>query len=266
MPLAAAASPRDYRWPMVLARLQTYNENYDAAIAAYRTANDLRPDRVDLLIARGTLEERLLRFDDATATYTKVYELAYRDPRWMERVALLHARNGKKDQAVAALRKALVEGRPETPATYQRYAQALEAWSYLSEAREAAEKSVELAGDDLLTEHASVATTYANVMTRLRQHEAAFARLAALPNPDKGGRLENVLSSMGATAGRYFTPEEKLALAQFLAQFMDKQRLDQRMIVEDSFPILNAKRHKIRSPATITLRLQPIAFPPKFSH
>jgi len=58
---AAADSPKDYRWPMVTARLQTNFENFDAAIAAYAGAITIRPDRTDLYASRGALEERLMR-------------------------------------------------------------------------------------------------------------------------------------------------------------------------------------------------------------
>ena len=52
-------------------------EDFPAAIAEYRKAADVRPDRVDLFTARASLEERLLRFEDAAGTYAKLYELSY---------------------------------------------------------------------------------------------------------------------------------------------------------------------------------------------
>lgn len=217
---AVAGAPRDFRWPMVLARLETAAEHYPEAVAAYRKASESRPDRVDLLTARGGLEERLLRFDDAVGTYTKVYELSYRDPQWMERVALLQARSGRKEQAVAALRQALVEGRGETPEVFQRYAQSLERWNYLPEAREAIEKAVALAGPRLASDYVDVAATYATVLARLRLQEQALAKLLAAPNP--GYALDNALAAMGRTAARYYSPEEKLTFAQVL----DKQTAD----------------------------------------
>ena len=39
----AADSPRDYRWPMLLAQLETQFENFPAAIAAYAKAAAIRP-------------------------------------------------------------------------------------------------------------------------------------------------------------------------------------------------------------------------------
>ena len=107
---AAADSPKDYRWPMVLARLETHFENFDAAIAAYTRAIAVRPDRIDLYLGRGALEERLMRFAEAEQTYGKVWELSYRDPQWLDQVAELQVREGKTDAAVATLRKAYLDG------------------------------------------------------------------------------------------------------------------------------------------------------------
>ena len=174
-----ADSPKDYRWPMVLARLQAQFEDYPAAIDAYAKSSAIRPDRVDLRAARAALEERLLRFDDAAADYQKIYDLAYHDPQWMEKLAAVRARQGRTDDVVAALRKALVEGRPERPQNYFEVARRLEGWNMLPQAREFAEHGLEVAHDDLLADsrYASGVQLYARIMTRLRQQEPAYARL-----------------------------------------------------------------------------------------
>ena len=44
-----ADAPRDYRWPMVLARIETALEDFPAAISSYDAALKARPDRKDLL-------------------------------------------------------------------------------------------------------------------------------------------------------------------------------------------------------------------------
>src|SRR4029077_7321640 len=111
-------SPRDYRGPMVLAQIQTSLELYPKAIETYAKAIVIRPDRVDLRVARAGLEERLLSFDDAAADYERVYQLAYKDPKWMEKVAEVRGREGKADVAVAALKTALVDGTPENASKY----------------------------------------------------------------------------------------------------------------------------------------------------
>lgn len=240
---AVADSPKDFRWPMVLARLQTAFEDFPAAIEAYSKATQIRPDRMDLHTARAALEERLMRFDQALVSYGKIYELAYHDSQWMEKMAELHARRGETDAAVESLRKAMIEGRPERPQNFFAVARRLESWNLLPQAKQFAEKGMDLAGNDLFaeSEYSSGGQMYARVMTRLRAHEAAYTRLhTAWQAADvKGGGAEggeesepsqasqravsgyrSSLEELGSTAGRYFTPEEKASFSAFL----EKQR------------------------------------------
>ncbi len=219
---AATDSPRDYRWPMVLARIQTHLENFPAAIAAYEQAGVIRPERVDLYSARASLEERLMRFDQAAASYTRIYELTYRNPQWMERIAEIRARQREADAAVQAIRKAFIEGRPERPAIFFEAARKLESWNLLEQARLLAERGVELAGQDLLLDSDNLrgAQVYASIMTRLRQHETALKRLQALAreakDPEARQGFESVLRQMGDAVHRYFTPEERTGFATLL--------------------------------------------------
>jgi cellulose synthase operon protein C len=247
-----AQSPRDYRWSMVLARTQTNLENYPAAIATYAKSIALRPDRVDLYTARAGLEERLMRFDEAAADYEHIYELAYKDPQWMEKVSAVRARQGKTKEAVAALQAALIEGRPENAGNYFEVARRLETWGMLDQARSFAEQGVDEAGTDLLanSEHHAGARTYVRIMTRLRQQEQAYATLqkaladstATMPvlkeQVEKAGvtgltdarwrehrrlfrmatartGMTGSLEEMGSAANFYFTAEERLAFAHF---------------------------------------------------
>ena len=83
----ATEAPLDYRWPVVLGRIETVTEDFAAAIADYERAMKARPDRADVLEAKAGLEQRLMRFDDALASYARLYELAYRDPQWLIKVA-----------------------------------------------------------------------------------------------------------------------------------------------------------------------------------
>ena len=247
-----AQSPRDYRWPMVLAQIETGLEQYPAAIEAYAKAITVRPDRFDLRVARADLEERLMRFDDAAADYERVYQLAYKDPKWMEKVAEVRAREGKADDAVAALKTALVDGTPESAAKYFDVARRLESWGLLTQAQSFAEQGVSVAGADLLAsaENQSGARLYARIATRLRQQEKAYASLqnalaaASLALPvikeqlakegmaaitDKEWRertqqnrvrtaresMRVALSEMGTVVAAFFTPEEKVSFAKF---------------------------------------------------
>jgi cellulose synthase operon protein C len=245
-------SPRDYRWSMVLARMQTSLEDFPAAIGTYGKSIAIRPDRVDLRIARASLAERLMRFDDAVGDYERLYQLAYKDPKWMEKIAEVRARQGRTDDAVAALKTGLIDVGPERAGNYFEVARRLETWGMLAQARDFAEKGVNTAGGELLasTENHDGAKLYTRIMTRLRQQDRAYATLqgalssasSALPvikeQVAKQGiaavtdrewrqrtqqtRVENArngmraaLAEMGATVARYYTPEEKTSFAQF---------------------------------------------------
>jgi cellulose synthase operon protein C len=250
-------SPRDYRWAMVLARLQTQFEDYPAAIDAYTKSIAIRPDRVDLYTARADLLERLMRFDEAVADYSKRYDLSYHDQQWMKKVAEIRARQGKPDEAAKALRIALIDGRPVNPQNFFDAAQSLESWGLLAQAKDLAQQGVDAAGDDLLANAANRggAQLYVRIFTRLRQYRAAYARLQTAFNAaqspvtslsstvqqvDKQGLaavsdtewrireqklrseagnegIDACMKEMGGAVAEYFTPEETASFSQFLA-------------------------------------------------
>jgi tetratricopeptide (TPR) repeat protein len=218
----AADAPRDYRWPMLLAKLQTQVEDFPAAIAAYAKAAAIRPDRADFQIARGRLEERLMRFDDAVASYGRTYELTYRDPQWMEKIAELRARQGRVEDATKALRIALVEGRPARAENFFDGARRLERWAMPDAAKSFVDEGARLAGPAVLIERGR---TFVSVYTGLREATAALDRLmaawtdagAAAGAEGEESPLSTALSArldeMGDLVGQLFSPEEKVALA-----------------------------------------------------
>ena len=245
-------SPRDYRWSMVLARMQTSLEDFPAAIDTYGKSITIRPDRTDLRIARASLAERLMRFDDAVGDYDKLYQLAYKDPKWMEKIAEVRARQGRTEDAVAALKTGLIDPGPERASNYFEVARRLESWGMLAPARDFAERGVNTAGGELLAsmENHEGAKLYVRIMTRLRQQDKAYVTLqaglsaAASPLPvikeqvAKQGiaavtdqewrqrtqqtRIENArngmrdtLAEMGTTVAHYYTPEEKISFTKF---------------------------------------------------
>ncbi len=245
-------SPRDYRWSMVLARIQTSLEDFPGAIETYAKAIAIRPDRADLRIARAGLAERMMLFDEAIGEYDRVYQLAYKDPKWMEKIAEIRARQGKPDDAVAALKTALIDGRPEKAENSFEAARRLESWGLLTQARRFAEQGVASAGAELLasTNNHAGAKLYTRILTRLREQETAYTTLqnansgaaSSLPvikeqiakegiaaakdsewrQRQKEIRIENAregmhasLVEMGSVAARYFTPEEKVSFAEF---------------------------------------------------
>ena len=245
-------SPRDYRWSMALARMQSSLEDYPAAIDSYRKSIAIRPDRTDLHIARATLEERLLRFDDAASDYVHLYQLAYKDPKWMEKVAEVRARQGRSADAVAALKTALIDVGPERAGNYFEVARRLEDWGFLGPSKTFADQGISAAGDELLAspENHEGAKTYVRLMTRLREQDKAYAALQNAMNAasnslpvlkeqvakqgiagvsDKEWRehvlatrkqnarngMRSALTEMGSTVSRYFTPEQKVTFAAF---------------------------------------------------
>ena len=218
----AADSPKDFRWPMVVARIDAFFEDYPAAIASYSRARAIRPDSTDLLAAQAGLEERLTRFDDAIKSYSRLYELAYQNPVWMEKVAELWARQGRTDAAVAALRKALIEGRPEKPELYFAVAERLTNWNMLDQARQFAERAATLAGAAAVLEPPlqSGMITYVTILTRLRDYTTAYTRLREAAHAARNQKIEPnlapCLSAMGSVVKEYYTPEETTAFASFL--------------------------------------------------
>jgi Flp pilus assembly protein TadD len=252
------ASPRDARWSIVLARLETALEDYLPAIEAYGKAIRIRPEQKELHEARAGLEERLHKLDDAVTDYEQLYKLSYRDPQWMEKSAEARARQGRNDDAVKALTEAWINGRPVKADNYFRVASRLEQWGLLDEARKFAEQGADAAGADLLVDpgNQSGAVTYARIMARLRQNDAAFTRLAIARQraenvplttvaeqvvkqglvavTDEDWRKQRIaqrtaqakagfaqaLRSMAAVVGEFGTPEEK---AQFKPWLQAKQ-------------------------------------------
>ena len=246
-----AQSPRDVRWPVVLARLQADFEDYPAAVDSYGRAIRIRPDSADLLTARASLLERLMRFDDAAADYQKLYELQYKDPKWMEKLAELRARQAKPDAAIQALKLALIEGRPQQPQNYFSVAQRLEGWGMLPQARDFADQGMKLAGDTALSDpqNQSGAQLWTRILTRQRKQDEAWkwldttlasisksvdASLATIAPSSDENKLKrasemsrrdsarrgmaSALREMGATVDKYFVPEEREQFATYIAQ------------------------------------------------
>ena len=200
-----AGSPRDSRWMIVLARIETTLENYPAAADAYSKAIAIRPDRVDLYTARAELDEKLQRYDEAAADYDKLYQLTYKDPSWLQKEAETRLRQGKPEQAVVLIKSVLETGKKPKAADYFAAARQLESWNLLQPAQELAEKGIGLAGDDLLADYANQAgaAMYARILTRLRKPDAALAKMKeALAAADKlPGMVATLQHAEGAGTG-----------------------------------------------------------------
>ncbi|MEX2301625.1 MAG: hypothetical protein WD733_11845 [Bryobacterales bacterium] len=217
-----ADSPKDYRYHRVLAWVYRNLEQMPEAIEAFRRASAVRPEMAGLLDERAALEERLMRFDDALATYQQLYELRYQDPHWMEQIARIYARQQRHAEAVEAVERALISGRPERPENYVAAAERLEQWSYFDDAARFAARAIDLAGDRLLEDYRyqPALRLYGRLQAKLRQHEEAYQRLtSAMPaqaNDFSGELLGTALGEMASSVAKYFTPEEKTSFVAFL--------------------------------------------------
>jgi tetratricopeptide (TPR) repeat protein len=185
-------SPKDSRFAILLAQVETTFEDLPAAESAYSLAIAIRKDRVDLYTARADIEVRLSQSDPAqselaAADYERLYLLTYHDPSWMVRLAELRARQQRPADAVKALETAYITGHAKSAADYFTVANQLSQWNLLNQARTYAEQGVALAGDNLLTpsqtntypQPPSAAVTYARILTRLGHADQALATLTA---------------------------------------------------------------------------------------
>jgi Tfp pilus assembly protein PilF len=209
---AVTDSPRDSRWPVVLARLDTELENFPGAVEAYTKAIAIRPDRTDLYTSMASLEERLLHFDNAAKAYTKLYDLTYHNPQWMVKLAETRARQSQPDAAVKALRTAFLEGGSTRSRDYFEVARKLESWNFLPQAKEFADQGLKVAPKDD-PETQQDLRFYLRLAARLRTYDAAYQTVAKLSPPESRMGLIN---EVAAVAKGYFTPEEKTTFGTFL--------------------------------------------------
>jgi cellulose synthase operon protein C len=222
------ASPRDSRFAILLAQIETTFEDYPVAIDTYAHAISIRADRADLFAAKAGLEERLQRLDDACKEYERLYVLSYRNPDWMVKVAAVRARQGRKEDAVQALQHAWIDGHPSTANDYFRVATQLESWNMLDESLHFAELGVKAEGDALLAggepgnrngDDASGAAIYVRLLTRMRQQEKALTALdAALAAADASPNSPGIVVEQ----------VEKQGLASVTNEEWRKRRIEQR--------------------------------------
>jgi Flp pilus assembly protein TadD len=187
----AADSPKEFHWPMILARVETQMEDYPSAVASYTRAAAIRPDRPELIRERLSLEERLLRFEDAATSAQKLYDLTYRNPSWMEKLAELRARQGRNADAMAALTKAWIDGRSDSAVNYLTAAQKLESWGMLPEALKFAEQAMKRAPEDAVK-------IWARILARQQQYEVVLARMPAW-KPATAMQVAQVVAGVAAT-------------------------------------------------------------------
>ncbi|HEU0124005.1 MAG TPA: hypothetical protein VFQ91_25965, partial [Bryobacteraceae bacterium] len=207
---AESDSPRDGRWPVVRARLENEFGDFNAALAAWGRAVAIRPDRVDLLSNRASLEERLSQFDKAAASYRKLYEISFRNPAWLESGARVLARQGKAEESAKWLREALVDNRPAAAANNIAVAARLQQFGQLEQARAEVQKALGFAAGADLDSAAALFASISAIQRQLDQIPAVLNPRAAGMSADRVAQYkQRWLSAAAVEAGRLYTPEEK---------------------------------------------------------
>ena len=133
-----------------------------------------------------------MRFDDAIKTYGRLYDLTYRDPQWMIKVAELHARSSRSSEAVGALKTAVIGARTETADADFEIARQLES-SHISCPRSAAtfaERGARMTGSDSKLEGGNLAT-YTRIMALARRFDG---QVLAHPESNVGSLIAGNLS------------------------------------------------------------------------
>lgn len=221
-------SPRDVRFHRVLARVETHLEHFSEAISSYVGAIAVAPSDVELWRERSELQERQLQLEDALAGYETLYELTYQAPEWMLAKARVHARRSEVEEAVSAMRTALIDAQPERSAGYFAAAEQLAGFGLLEEAYGLAGRGVALAGERLLDDEAQGAQLYLELAAKLRLHEDAVERVlasrAADPYDGWEYNLRSPFSQLTQSAADYFSPTEGQRLIAYLSDL--RTRLD----------------------------------------
>lgn len=141
-----------------------------------------------------------MRFDAALLSYTRLYELTYRDPQWMIKVAEMRARSGQNPEAVAALKSAIIGARAETVNADFSIAERLEGWHILADAVTFAERGAKLEGLGFW-EDSGNALIYAHVMSTARRMDLVL-----------GTNQPALLQAAGRIVQDLYTPAEKAGL------------------------------------------------------
>jgi tetratricopeptide (TPR) repeat protein len=174
---ATRDSPHNYRWPLLLARIDSALGRFSEAIAAYDKAAYVRPDRTDILIARGDLETRLLRFKDAIKTNQKLYDLSYHDTRYLAEQASLYERSQNPSEALRLLRAAYVDANPKDASSYMSVINQLMAWHMFTQVDATYKELLPLIGKGSASAGTAVALE-AQALTSLHRPEAAIQVVA----------------------------------------------------------------------------------------
>ncbi len=216
---ATTDSPRNYRWPLVLARVSAALGQYSKAVTAYEKAAYVRPDRTDILVAKADLETRLLRFKDAIKTNQRLYELSYHDTHYLAEQASLQARLQNTSEALRLIRAAYIDPNPKEMSGYISAMNQLLAWRMFAQV-DGVYKELQPFIQSGNGSAADAVTFEAQALTSLHRPEAAIQfvtgawdQIESLRTEGNANRFSNVI---GSAIKEYLEPAER---ADFAAKF-----------------------------------------------
>ena len=231
----AQRSPKDHRWPLVLARLEDRWGRLADSLTQVDAAIRIRPERLELYEAKAGLQERLLDFASAVQTHQRLYELSYKNPAHLLKIADLEARLGRKAEAVDALKRAYnAEGGLPAP-QYFAMVDTLNRWGFLDEAKplidEGWKRFTERSANDamgsrnLLRSAVEVSVKRRDAQNTLHALRTEYQRLDRAKDQPGGTQayanleiVQQAFLDLGKGIHTYFTPEEKLGFQTFLQQ------------------------------------------------
>ena len=231
----AQRSPKDHRWPLVLACLEDRRGHLADSLTQYDVAIRIRPERLELYEAKAGLQERLLDFASAIQTLQRLYELSHKNPAHLLKIADLEARLGRRAEAVDALKRAYnAEGGLPAP-QYFAMVGTLNRWGFLDEAkplidegwRRFTERSATdaMGNRNLLRSAIEVSVKRRDAQNTLHALHTEYQRLDRAKDQPGGTQahanleiVQQAFLDLGKGIHTYFTPEEKLGFQTFLQQ------------------------------------------------
>ncbi|MEP6922982.1 MAG: hypothetical protein ABI954_00840, partial [Pyrinomonadaceae bacterium] len=109
----AAQAYKNYRWFVILARINEANNDLTSAAENYRVAISNQPEMVELYDALAAIYERQGNYNAAIENLSKTLELSNDDPVYLKRIIAVFLKAGRVGEAAAARQKLPVEQKPQ---------------------------------------------------------------------------------------------------------------------------------------------------------
>ena len=130
----AARSDKDYRWPLLLARIYRRWGDRDQAAVQYAKAIAIQPNHNDAIREFISLLKALQRYDEAVAWLRKLHEQTYRRPEPLWEAAEITGCRGEIQSALSILEEGQRAASIPPTERWQKKAESLERWNQPEEA------------------------------------------------------------------------------------------------------------------------------------